>query len=163
LRPDEVRALLAAILLIGLAGPVQVWARADEPVPGGPTITLPAIAYQVLHQGDPTGSHPTRDSAVKVRYKGTLADGTVFVDTAARGDGTEIFPLGGRIPGFVAVLQAMRRGDRWRVTVPVAFAYPVGPKAVAGKDLIFDIELIDFAELPPPMQSPLMRALPGKE
>lgn len=157
------RGLQTALLLMGIAQPAQAWAGVDDAPRAGPTVKLPAISYQILHQGDPAGPHPTRDSAVKVRYKGTLADGTVFIDSAARGDGTEIFPLGGRIPGFVAVLQAMRRGDRWRATIPAAFAYPVGPKAVAGKDLIFDIELIDFADLPPPTQSPLMQALPKKE
>jgi FKBP-type peptidyl-prolyl cis-trans isomerase FklB len=150
--------VLAVGMMMAFAGPALAQAPALAPT----TITLPAIRYEVLRQGDPQGSHPTRDSAVKVRYKGTLADGTVFIDSAARGDGTEIFPLGGRIPGFVTILQAMRPGDRWRAFIPAAFAYPTGPAAVAGKDLTFDIELIDFAQLPS-SGSPLMNALPKKD
>lgn len=120
--------------------------------------TVPALRYVVLKSGPETGGHPIRSSAVQVRYEGSLTDGTVFDSSEGRGNGTAIFPVRGVIPGFSAAVQMMRPGDEWLVYVPKELAYAGGGQ-LAGKDLIFRITLVDFAELPPP-DAPLLTELP---
>lgn len=120
---------------------------------------LPAVRYIVVHSGPSEGKHPGRTSAVKVRYTGTLPDGTVFDTSQDKGeDGNVIFPLRIVIPGFAAAVQMMRPGDEWIVYVPQEMAYGENGK-MAGKDLIFRITLIDFAEMAP-TASPIMKELP---
>ena len=125
--------------------------------------TLPQITYHVDKSGPASVEHPTRGSAVKVRYEGRFADGKVFDSSAKDGDGTTIFPLGRLIPGWIAVVPLMKRGDVWTVTLPPQFAYgaagkgPIPPNAT----LTFRIELIDFSDMPPAPFEP-MKTLPGR-
>lgn len=122
--------------------------------------TVPALRYVVLKSGPAGGGHPIRSSGVKVRYEGSLMDGSVFDSSEGKGDGTAIFPVRGVIPGFSAAVQMMRPGDEWLVYVPKELAY-AGGGPLAGKDLIFKITLIDFAELPP-VSPPTITALPKR-
>ena len=97
---------------------------------------------------------------MKVRYTGRHADSSVFDSSVGKTpDGTAIFPLRGLIPGFQSALLLMRRGDRWRITVPPEQAYGLAGHKLSGETLTFDLELIDFAELPP-SSPPTMTELP---
>ena len=55
----------------------------------------------------------------KVKYKGTLLDGTVFDDT--KGKSVEL-PLQ-VIPGFAEALTTMPVGSKWIVYIPSELAY----------------------------------------
>jgi FKBP-type peptidyl-prolyl cis-trans isomerase len=129
--------------------------------PGETAQVMPAVSYTVLRTGPQAKASPPRNSAVQVRYVGRLEDGSVFDTSDGKGgpDGTAIFPLRGLIGGYQAALMQMRPGDKWRVRIPPAFAYGTQGSALSGKTLVFDLELVDWAELPatPP---PLMRELP---
>ena len=126
------------------------------------TVTLPGLSYEVLASGPAAGPHPTRADSVTMRYIGRLADGTVFSTSPDDGKGLSTFGVKEVIPGMSAVLQLMRPGDRWRVTMPPYLAYGPGrpltaptPGAPAqaiqkhgippNATLIFDVELVGAA------------------
>jgi FKBP-type peptidyl-prolyl cis-trans isomerase len=127
----------------------------------GAARAFPSLRYRVLRSGPADGRQPTRHAYVKLRYEGSLLDGTVFATTRGGRDDAQIFRLGGTIAGFMTTVQAMRPGDIWQVYVPVEFAYPQGDRAVAGKALVFRIELVDFREMPPPAPPPMLDELPS--
>jgi len=100
------------------------------------------LQYKVLNKGD--GDKPTADDTVKVHYKGTLIDGTVFDSSYDRGE-PAVFPVGGVIAGWTEVLQLMSVGEKIEVVIPSDLAYgPSGSGAAIGPDavLIFEVELL---------------------
>jgi len=60
---------------------------------------------------------------VKVHYKGSLKDGTVF-DTSRERDPLE-FEIGGKqiIPGFEKAVEGMEPGETKEITIPSSEAY----------------------------------------
>jgi FKBP-type peptidyl-prolyl cis-trans isomerase len=117
--------------------------------------------YEVLTSGSPDGARPNRASGVKVRYRGTFVDGTEFDSSAGKPEGAAIFPLRGLIPGFQAALLMMRPSDRWRIVIPPELAYGSNGHRLSGRVLIFELELLDHAELPPPAP-PTLTELPKR-
>jgi FKBP-type peptidyl-prolyl cis-trans isomerase len=122
-------------------------------------VTLPGLSYEVQASGPAGGLHPTRADSVTMRYVGRLSDGTVFSTSPDDGKGLSTFAVKEVIPGMSAVLQLMRPGDRWRVTMPPYLAYgpgrPYTPPAAGAPaqaiqkqgippnaTLIFDVELV---------------------
>lgn len=107
--------------------------------------TPSGLQYMVLRQG--AGKRPVRSDKVRVNYRGTLLDGTVFDDSYERGQPAE-FPLGGVIAGWQEGLALMPVGAKYRFWVPGELGYgangtpggPIGPNAV----LVFDVELLDI-------------------
>jgi peptidylprolyl isomerase len=79
--------------------------------------------------------------------------------------------VGGTIPGFDQGFVGMRVGGKRRLFIPWQLAYgtraipdhgPDHPGIPAKADLIFDVELVDVSEPPPPQQPrPPMGAMPG--
>ena len=102
------------------------------------------LQYMVLSMGRlrnaPT---PGLMNTVVVNYKGSLLDGTVFDDTAARNQ-PEVFQLTNVIMGFSEALQLMQVGDKYRFFVPPHLAYGSNPAQgiPANSVLVFDIELL---------------------
>lgn len=135
----------AAALLLGSAAAAQ---------PAPPRVEMPGPAYEVLRSGPATGAHPTRADLVSIRYVGRLANGDIFSTSADEGRGTSEFPVKGVVPGFSALVQLMRPGDRWRFILPSYLAYgapgrrhmPPEPTlkrdVPPDSDLIFDVELV---------------------
>lgn len=153
--------LLLPLALIAAPG-AQVPARTPIGADASGLRTMPGIRYQVLKRGEIDGPRPARTSAVKVRYAGTFVDGKPFDSSADKlPDGTAIFPVRGVIPGFQAALLQMRKGDRWRIVIPPELAYGAEGHPLSGRVLVFDLELIDFAALPP-IPPPTMTELPGR-
>jgi FKBP-type peptidyl-prolyl cis-trans isomerase FklB len=129
----------------------------------GAPVTLPGLSYEVLGSGPATGPHPTRGDSVTMRYVGRLADGAVFSTSPDDGKGLSTFGVKEVIPGMSAVLQLMRPGDRWRVTMPPYLAYGPGrpittPNTASAQTvqkqgippnatLTFDVELVGI--IPP--------------
>jgi FKBP-type peptidyl-prolyl cis-trans isomerase FkpA len=109
----------------------------------GVTTTPSGLQYMVLRQG--AGARPAASDRVRVNYRGTLLDGTVFDSSYDRGEPAE-FPLGQVIPGWSEGLGLMPVGAKYRFWIPAKLAYgergtpggPIGPNAT----LVFDVELL---------------------
>jgi len=109
----------------------------------GVTTTPSGLQYMVLRQG--AGARPAPSDRVRVNYRGTLLDGTVFDSSYDRGEPAE-FPLGQVIPGWSEGLALMPVGAKYRFWIPAKLAYgergtpggPIGPNAT----LVFDVELL---------------------
>lgn len=95
--------------------------------------------FTVVKEG--TGPSPTETDIVLIKYKGTLANGTVF-------DQNEQAPLpvAQSVPGFRQALTKMKKGGKYKIVIPPELGY--GAKAAgpipANSTLYFDVELLDF-------------------
>lgn len=109
--------------------------------------TLPdGLQYEVLTAG--TGAQPTADSTVKVHYTGKLISGREFDSSKTEGKPVT-FPVNGVIAGWTEVLQLMKTGSRWMVTIPAELAYGAGgsgPVIGPNETLVFEIELLDIVK-----------------
>lgn len=100
------------------------------------------VLYEIIKEGN--GAIPTEEDNVKVKYEGSLIDGTVFDSNE---DGIE-FPVLGVIKGWQEVLKAMPVGSNWKVYIPQDLAYgaqdqgTIPPYSV----LVFDMELLEIAK-----------------
>jgi FKBP-type peptidyl-prolyl cis-trans isomerase FklB len=109
----------------------------------GVKTTASGLQYKVIKSG--TGKTPKSTDTVAVNYRGSLISGKEF--DASR-DEPATFPVTGVIPGWTEVLQLMKEGDKWQVTIPAKLAYgangtpggPIGPNEV----LVFDVELVSI-------------------
>lgn len=144
------RLILAAgaFALATSIGGVAFAQSAAAPVAEPAMHSLPAIRYQVLKYGNPTGPHPTRNDTVQVNYEVKLKDGTPVESTFTKGQPATM-KLNELIAGWQAVVPLMRPGDEWRIYIPAEFAYgDSGHAAVpGGADLVFRIQLL--AIVPP--------------
>ncbi len=110
-------------------------------------VVMPSgLQYKVLESGN--GKAPRINSTVKVHYKGTLLDGTVFDETDKKGE-PATFVVGNLIKGWQEALVLMRTGSKWKLFIPPDLAYRekgagevIGPNAT----LVFEIELIEIVE-----------------
>ncbi len=108
----------------------------------GVTTTASGLQYKALVAGD--GAKPTKSDRVKVHYKGTLIDGTVFDSSYERGEPI-VFPVTGVIAGWVEGLQLMTIGSKFELVIPSNLAYGAngsGPVIGADATLIFEVELL---------------------
>ena len=110
----------------------------------GVKTTASGLQYKILKEGD--GPMPERTDTVKVNYKGTLIDGTVFDSSYDRGEPVA-FPVGSVIPGWTEALQMMKVGSKWQLFIPANLAYgehSPSPKIGPNSTLIFEVELLDI-------------------
>lgn len=107
------------------------------------------IQYKVVQVG--TGNVSPKDTdMVKVHYSGRTIDGKEF-DSSYKRNEPVTFPVKGVIPGWTEILQLMKSGDKWEVTIPSALAYGeqgAPPQIEPNSVLVFDIELVSI-EAPP--------------
>ena len=92
------------------------------------------------------GASPTADNTVKVNYKGTLRDGTVFDSSYDRGQPVT-FPLKQVIPCWTEGLQKMKVGGKAKLVCPAAIAYgdkSPTPLIKPGAALTFEVELLEI-------------------
>jgi FKBP-type peptidyl-prolyl cis-trans isomerase FkpA len=109
--------------------------------------TPSGLQYMVLRQG--AGPRPRPTDHVRVNYKGTLLDGSVFDSSYDRGQPAE-FGLDQVIPGWTEGLTMMPVGGKYRFWIPADLAYgskgtpggPIGPNAT----LTFDVELMGIVQ-----------------
>jgi FKBP-type peptidyl-prolyl cis-trans isomerase len=122
--------------------------------PADATKTASGMSYKVLQKGS-GAVHPTADAKVTVHYTGWTTDGKMFDSSVTRGKPAE-FPLKGVIKGWTEGVQLMVIGEKTRFWIPGDMAYgetPRRPGAPAGT-LVFDIELLEIQEPPPPIPAP---------
>lgn len=109
--------------------------------------TPSGLQYMVLRQG--AGPRPKPSQHVRVNYRGTLLDDTVFDSSYDRGQPAE-FGLDQVIPGWAEGVSLMPVGAKYRFWIPGDLAYgakgtpggPVGPNAT----LVFDVELMAIVQ-----------------
>lgn len=108
----------------------------------GVTTTASGLQYKSVVAGN--GAKPSKTDKVKVHYRGTLVDGTVFDSSYDRGEPI-VFPVTGVIAGWVEGLQLMNVGSKFEFVIPSQLAYgangsggSIGPDAT----LIFEVELL---------------------
>lgn len=105
--------------------------------------TLPSgLQVEVIEEGE--GASPTAADRVKVHYKGTLVDGTVFDSSYDRGQ-PATFGVGQVIPGFSEGLQRMKPGAEYKLYIPADIAYGAQgrPGLPPNSTLIFEVELLE--------------------
>ncbi len=110
----------------------------------GVKTTESGLQYKVIKAG--TGPMPKKTDTVKVNYRGTLIDGTVFDSSYDRGEPVT-FGVGDVIPGWTEALQMMKVGSKWQLFIPAKLAYgehSPSPKIGPNSTLIFDVELLDI-------------------
>ena len=111
-------------------------------------ITLPSgLQYKVLKDG--TGKTPTDENWVRIFFRGTLVDGTVFEDTYKTFGQPVAFAVKGLIPGWAEALKLMKEGAKWQLFIPPDLGFGergagtlIGPNAT----LIIEVELVSVQE-----------------
>jgi FKBP-type peptidyl-prolyl cis-trans isomerase len=119
----------------------------------GVKVLADGLQYEVLASGPGTSKSPTATDTVKVAYKGTLPSGSVF-DASENHGGSVTFQVNGVIKGWTEILQMMKEGDKWRITVPAELGYGAQgapPTIPPNQILIFEITLI---QVNPPAEAP---------
>jgi len=120
------------------------------------------LQYKVLTEGDGESAGP--GDTVKVNYRGTLIDGTVFDSSYDRGQPAQ-FKVTGVIKGWTEALQMMQVGDKWQLFIPSDLAYgdrPQGDKIKPGSTLIFEVELLEVNK-PQPITSDIIKVPSAEE
>ena len=108
-----------------------------------PAETLPS-GVKVTHTLVGTGANPKASDAVKVHYRGTLANGTEFDSSYKRGQ-PATFPLSRVVPCWTEGMQQIKVGGKATLTCPPATAY--GDRGAGGvvppnATLTFEVELL---------------------
>lgn len=143
--------LWLGVIVAVLLGAGVAWAAAPR-----------GVEVETLSAG--TGATPGAEDVVFVHYTGKLADGTVFDESQPIPLPVEgIFPEGMPMPlsemvdGFRDGAMQMKKGGKYRLTIPSSQAYGAEGRQdpmtgeyriPPGADLIFDVEMIDFMSRP---------------
>jgi FKBP-type peptidyl-prolyl cis-trans isomerase len=150
-------ALLTSLLsmtVLPVASMAQTPAR-PAPLPPPPDVaaapkdaaTTPSgLASKVIQPGGGTAK-PRATDYVTVHYTGWTTDGKMFDSSVAR-NAPSTFPLNAVIKGWGEGVQLMAVGEKRRLWIPEALAYQ-GKRDPRGL-LVFDIELLDIIQSPPP-------------
>lgn len=95
-----------------------------------------------------SGPSPKPTDKVKVHYKGTLIDGTVFDSSIDRGE-PAVFALNSVIPCWTQGVQMMKVGGKSRLVCPSDLAYGdrgAAPRIRPGATLVFEVELLEIVK-----------------
>ncbi len=117
--------------------------RAEYEKKSGVKKTASGLLYKIEKAGE--GESPKATDTVKVHYKGTLPDGTVFDSSYDRGEPIE-FQLNQLIPAWVEAIPMLKKGGKMEIVAPPQLAYGdrQAGKIPANSTLKFEIELLDF-------------------
>ncbi len=110
----------------------------------GAQTTSSGLIYRELQAGN--GAMPAASDTVRVHYKGSLRDGTVFDSSYDRGQPAS-FPLNGVISCWTEGLQLMKVGTKAELTCPSNIAYGdrgAPPRIPGGAVLTFEVELLEI-------------------
>jgi FKBP-type peptidyl-prolyl cis-trans isomerase FkpA len=98
-----------------------------------------------------SGDSPGASDTVKVRYRGTLVDGSEF-DSSARWHDPATFGVNNVIRCWTEGLQKMKVGGKARLVCPSEIAYGdrgAPPTIPGGATLVFDLELVSVVKATP--------------
>lgn len=112
----------------------------------GAVKTASGLVYADIEAG--SGPSPEINNTVKVNYKGTLRDGTVFDSSYERKEPVT-FPLNQVIPCWSEGLQRMKVGGKAKFVCPSSIAYGdhgAPPLIKPGAALIFEVELLEVVK-----------------
>ena len=117
---------------------------AENKTKEGVITTESGLQYKVIKEGK--GEIPTKESSVKVNYKGTLIDGTEF-DSSYTRNAPATFRADQVIKGWTEALTMLPVGSKWELYIPQELAY--GSRETGGlikpfSTLIFEVELLDI-------------------
>ena len=104
------------------------------------------VYYEVITEGK--GQIPADTSFVKVKYEGTLIDGTVF-DGNLDAEKPMTFRCNQVIPGWTMALTHMPAGSKWKVYIPQEMAYgerEAGAVIKPYSTLVFIIDLVSVGK-----------------
>ena len=109
----------------------------------GVVTTESGLQYKIIKAGK--GEIPTKESTVKVNYKGTLIDGTEF-DSSYKRNEPASFRANQVIKGWTEALTMMPVGSKWELYIPQELAY--GTRETGDikpfSTLIFEVELLEI-------------------
>ncbi len=102
------------------------------------------LQYKVIEQGKSKDT-PSDNDQVKVHYKGSLIDGTVFDSSIDRGE-PATFPVNALIPGFSQILKLMTVGSKYIAYIPSDLGYGMADMGTIKpcSTLIFEIQLLEI-------------------
>ena len=117
---------------------------AENKTKEGVQTTESGLQYKIIKAGK--GEIPTKESTVKVNYKGTLIDGTEF-DSSYKRNAPATFRADQVIKGWTEALTMMPVGSKWELYIPQELAY--GARETGGQikpfsTLIFEVELLEI-------------------
>jgi FKBP-type peptidyl-prolyl cis-trans isomerase len=114
------------------------------------------VYYKVFKSGE-GDEHPLQTSKVKVLYKGSYYDGSVF-DNGSSLNGIPVeFSITSTVRGFSFAVQNMVVGDHWEIWIPYYLGYGYSDYTdpstyqvlVKGyTTLVFNVELISITQYP---------------
>jgi FKBP-type peptidyl-prolyl cis-trans isomerase FkpA len=109
----------------------------------GAVRTPSGLVYRNITIG--TGPSPTARDTVRVHYRGTLIDGTVFDSSYDRSEPTA-FRLDDVVPCWTEGVQRMRVGGKARLVCSSDLAYgdAGNPAIPGGAALVFEVELLEI-------------------
>ena len=119
----------------------QKFLAANKTKPGVRT-TASGLQYKVVRPG--AGPTPKATDTVRVKYKGTLIDGTEFDSTEKNGGQPAEFALNQVIKGWSEGVALMPVGSKYMFWIPANLGYgPNGPQPIgANATLVFEVELM---------------------
>ena len=154
---------IAAITLASCGGPkAKTTENTDEKVEQSAAAVAPinyvvgdtqttASGLKIVFKSIQNGAKPSAGDAVKVHYKGALANGKEFDNSYTRGQPLP-FTLGkGQvIKGWDEGIALLGKGDKATLIIPPSLGYGAVDKGngliPANSTLVFDVELVDFTE-----------------
>jgi peptidylprolyl isomerase len=143
----------AAMLVLGFLTGCQKRGKLAPSIPPAPGTIKNQYTMRYVDVGIGTGKPAEAGKVFSVHYTGWLLDGTKFDSSRDKGKPLS-FEQGKRkvIPGWDAGFEGMRVGGKRRLFIPYQLAYgekgrgKIPPKA----ELIFDVEVMDVTDPPPP-------------
>lgn len=118
----------------------------DQAAKATGAVVLPSgLIYAEVAAG--AGESPGAKDTVKVKYRGTLMDGTEFDSSAKRAEPAS-FGVDRVIPCWTEGLQKMKVGGRAQLVCPPEIAYGDRgrPGIPPGATLVFDLELVEIGK-----------------
>jgi FKBP-type peptidyl-prolyl cis-trans isomerase len=124
---------------------------ARQAAEAGAVKTPSGLVYFLVTEG--SGTSPAATDVVKVHYRGTLPNGTVFDSSRERGQPVS-FPLDQVIPCWTEAVQMMKVGGQARIVCPPGLAYGAEgrPGIPPNAPLVFEVELLGIEPPAPPAE-----------
>ena len=122
---------------------------ASNKTKAGVEVTESGLQYKIIEAGNPD-LKPGPADTVKVLYKGTLLDGTVFDETKEGAEPITML-LNRVIPGWTEGLQLVGEGGKIQLVIPSELAYGEGGNQgiEPNSTLIFDVDLVEVHKFVP--------------